>query len=208
MLHVHVPWICSEASLVPRPTPIYSAHWCGRVARGNRKIWYYPSHDWCRSGGRVGPNHKWVYNWLTNLCRLFGSFDKLWSVRTEPTGWWTASGPDETTTGPALPTSTSHQPDDTHVMNARPSPFFAALPHPCIIVNANWWIENGVDLGTRLLWGIAGVTNFIYSSGQKKVPVPFQNYERNTLDSNKDKATERKSSIITETLCSCVRALP
>ena len=67
MLHVHVPWICSEASLVPRPTPIYSTHWCGRVARGNRKTWYYPSHDWCRSGGRVGPNHKWVYNWLTNF---------------------------------------------------------------------------------------------------------------------------------------------
>ena len=94
----------------------------------------------------------------------------------------------------------------------------------------------------------------MYSSGPKKFPVPFQNYERNTLDSNKDTApdlnchfallffgsypfcasplfckkkplyhhqnicshmclhkgtaTERKSSVITETLRNCVRALP
>jgi len=31
-----------------------------------------------------------------------------------------------------------------------PSPFFAALPLPCIIVNANRRTKNGVGLGTRL----------------------------------------------------------
>ena len=40
--------------------------------------------------------------------------------------------------GPSPPTSTSRPPDIIHVMNApRPSPFFAGLPLPCIIVNAN-----------------------------------------------------------------------
>ena len=34
-----------------------------------------------------------------------------------------------------------------------------------------------------------------YSSGQKKVPVPFQNYERNTLYSNKDTATEPRNFV-------------
>ena len=43
-------------------------------------------------------------------------------------------------------------PDVTHVMNrTRPSAFFAALPHPCIIVNGNRRTDkNGVGLGTRL----------------------------------------------------------
>ena len=43
-------------------------------------------------------------------------------------------------------------PDVTHVMNrTRPSAFFAALQHPCIIVNGNRRTEkNGVGLGTRL----------------------------------------------------------
>ena len=43
-------------------------------------------------------------------------------------------------------------PDVTYVMNrTRPSAFFAALPHPCIIVNGNRRTEkNGVGLGTRL----------------------------------------------------------
>ena len=40
--------------------------------------------------------------------------------------------------GPRPTMSTSHQPDNTDVMNnTRPSPFFAALLHPCIIVNRN-----------------------------------------------------------------------
>ena len=55
----------------------------------------------------------------------------------------------EMTKGP--PTSTSRPSDVTLVMNdTGPSPFFAALPHPCIIVNANRRTENGVGLGTRL----------------------------------------------------------
>ena len=48
--------------------------------------------------------------------------------------------------------STMNVPDINHVMNdTRPSPFFAALPHLCITVNANRRIEkNRVGLGTRL----------------------------------------------------------
>ena len=42
--------------------------------------------------------------------------------------------------------------DIKHVMNnTRPSPFFTAIPHPCIIVNANRRTDkNGLGLGTRL----------------------------------------------------------
>ena len=55
------------------------------------------------------------------------------------------SGPAESTMGPAP----LRPPDVTHVMNdTRPSTFFTALLHPCIIVNAN--PQNGVGLGTRL----------------------------------------------------------
>ena len=69
---------------------------------------------------------------------------------------------------------------------------FSSNVTSCVLINQHCWI----------------VLIFTYSSGQKKVPVPFQNYERNTLDSNKDTATERKSSVITETLRNCARALP
>ena len=42
-----------------------------------------------------------------------------------------------------------HPPDFTHVMNdTRPSAFFTALPHPCIIETEDR--KNGVGLGTRL----------------------------------------------------------
>ena len=48
-------------------------------------------------------------------------------------------------------TSTSRPPDVIHVVSVpRPSPFFAALPPPCIILNANRRTKNGVGLGTRL----------------------------------------------------------
>ena len=54
--------------------------------------------------------------------------------------------------GPLPPTSTSRPPDVIHVVSVpRPSPFFAALPPPCIILNANRRTKkNGVGLGTRL----------------------------------------------------------
>ena len=46
------------------------------------------------------------------------------------------------------------RPGFIRVMNdTRPSPFFAALPLPCITTNANQRTKNGVGLGTRLeIW--------------------------------------------------------
>ena len=50
------------------------------------------------------------------------------------------------------PTSTSRRPDVIHVIGVpRPSPFFAALPLPCIILNTNQRTKNAGGLGTRLL---------------------------------------------------------
>ena len=64
---------------------------------------------------------------------------------------------------PHAPTSTSCPPDLTRVLNSpRPSLFYAALPLPCVIVNANQrdktnkkteqnkTKKTGVDLGKRL----------------------------------------------------------
>jgi len=53
---------------------------------------------------------------------------------------------------PPFPASILCLPDVIHVMNSpRPSPFFAALLLPCIIVDANWWANNRVGLGTWLV---------------------------------------------------------
>ena len=52
---------------------------------------------------------------------------------------------------PSSPMSTSHPPDISHMMSIpRPSLFFAALPLPCIILNANRRTKNRGGLGTRL----------------------------------------------------------
>ena len=52
---------------------------------------------------------------------------------------------------PSPPTSTSHLPNVIHMISVpRLSPFFAALPLPCIILNANKGQKNGGGLGTRL----------------------------------------------------------
>ena len=54
--------------------------------------------------------------------------------------------------GPLPPMSTSHLPDVIHVIGvSRPSPFFAALPLLCIILNANRRTKWGRDLGMRLV---------------------------------------------------------
>ena len=46
--------------------------------------------------------------------------------------------------GPCPPTSTSHPPDVSHMMNSpRSSTFFTALRLPCIMVNANWRANMG-----------------------------------------------------------------
>ena len=65
------------------------------------------------------------------------------------------SGPAETTIPPPPPPPPHpplRPPDVTHVMNdTRPSAFFAALPHPCIIFNGNQRTEiNWVGLRTWL----------------------------------------------------------
>ena len=53
--------------------------------------------------------------------------------------------------GPSPPTSTLRPPDISHVIGVpRPSPFFAALPLPCIILNVNRRTKNGGGPGTRL----------------------------------------------------------
>ena len=75
MLHVHVPWICSEASLVPRPTPIWFAlaiiQWCGRVAHGNREdLVLYPSCDWCQVDMWGPTTNEFTTGWRTCVDRL------------------------------------------------------------------------------------------------------------------------------------------
>ena len=51
------------------------------------------------------------------------------------------------------PMSTSHPPDIIHMMNSpRPSLLFAALPFPCIIVNANQRTKNGVGWEQGYMW--------------------------------------------------------
>ena len=53
--------------------------------------------------------------------------------------------------GPLPPTFTLLPPDIIHVIGVlRPSPFFTALPLPCIIMNVNQRTKNGGGLGTTL----------------------------------------------------------
>ena len=78
-----------------------------------------------------------------------------------------------------LPMSTSCPPDVIHVIGVpRPSPFFATLPLPCILLNANWrtktgeaW-EWGYSVQTQRLWQVKICPMFIHLHTQTKADFP------------------------------------
>ena len=77
----------------------------------------------CSSSSRLGSNAPWLVGTRRQSTQLLERFLNLFAV-----------GPLQAP--PLRPPL--RPPDITHVMNrTRPSAFFAALPHPCIIVNGN-----------------------------------------------------------------------
>ena len=78
----------------------------------------------CSSSSRLGSNAPWLVETRRQSTQLLERFLNLF-----------AFGPLQ---APPPLRPPLRPPDITHVMNpTRPSAFFAALPHPCIIVNGN-----------------------------------------------------------------------